>query len=70
MTRTYGILSIRGIISGLPTLDQYTVLQRADVMFRSKCGRYYGGSITPSNWALLVDRIPYFENTHARASAK
>ncbi len=35
--------SIKTLLVGAPTLVQLDILQRADVLFRGHCGRYFGG---------------------------
>lgn len=37
-------MTLKDLMQGRPTLDQYTVLQNADRLL--PCGRYYGGAIT------------------------
>ena len=49
-------MTISEIIRGLSTLYQYTVLQRADLMF-SDVGRYYGGPLTLAQVDTLTEGL-------------
>ena len=41
-----------------PTLVQYTILMRSDVMFGGvRIMRYYGGAVTPEQVATLTDGL-------------
>lgn len=46
-------MTIKAILSGLPTIQQYDVLMRADVVFADRCGRYYSGPVGPITESML-----------------
>lgn len=46
-------MTIGHILNGLNTLEQYSILQRADVLFARRCGRYYGGVLTSDEIEVL-----------------
>lgn len=49
--------TIQTIMRLVPGIERLTVLSRADRLFSDRCGRYYGGSLTPMEVAQLLDGL-------------
>jgi hypothetical protein len=50
-------VTLRDMLRGRPTLQQYTILQRADVLLRERCGRYYSGVLSDAECAILKEGL-------------
>lgn len=50
-------VGITSLLKDRPTLDQLLILMRADVTFKHKAGRYYGGLITEAEASMLVEGL-------------
>ena len=50
-------MSIHVLIRGKPTLTQLEILQRADCVFRRRCGRYFGGFIQQDELEILTNGL-------------
>jgi hypothetical protein len=47
--------TISTLCRGQTTIIQYEILQRADRLFKEKCGRYFGGVLSDLEVAKLIE---------------
>lgn len=48
-------MTLWNCIHNQPTLDQFRILTKADVLYADKGGRFWGGQITEAEWEWLTD---------------
>lgn len=51
-------VTIQTLLTSSGTLDQYEILQRADVRFAGAAGRYYAGPLSPEDVEYLTPKKP------------
>jgi hypothetical protein len=50
-------MTLKYLLSDRSTLDQFTILQRADVILKGKGGRYFGGELDPAEVERLMEGL-------------